>query len=102
MVTMLTTVLVAPERAAEWEQVWNRTQDYARRQAGFHSMRLLRDTTQPGHYLVLSEWESTKDFNCFVRTSGLYWLNRALELWQALPSVVYEEACAAAHSDQGN
>ena len=101
MVTMLTTVLVAPERAAEWEQVWQDAQDFARQQAGFHGMRLLRDVAQPGHYVALSEWESRNDYDRFVRTSGLYWLDRALELWQALPPVIYEEVRAGADTDTG-
>jgi heme-degrading monooxygenase HmoA len=98
---MLTTVLVTPERAAEWEQVWESARDYARRQAGFQSMRLLRDTTQPGHYMALSEWESRSNFDSFVRTSGLNWLNRGLELWQTVPPVRYEEILAGGDSDQG-
>jgi heme-degrading monooxygenase HmoA len=57
-------------------------------------MRLLRDVAQPGPYVVLSDWESRNDFDRFVRASGLYWLDRALELWQALPPVVYEEVRA--------
>jgi quinol monooxygenase YgiN len=98
---MLTTVLVAPERAAEWEKVWNVAREYARKQAGFHAMRLLRDAAQPGHYVVLSEWASRNDFDRFVQTSGLYWLDRVLELWQALPSVDYEEVRAGADTNKG-
>ena len=101
MVTMLMTVLVAPERAAEWEQGWNAALAFARRQDGFRAMRLLRDVTQPGHYVVLSEWVSREDHDRFVRASGLYWLDRAVELWQALPPVHYEEVRAGADSDQG-
>jgi hypothetical protein len=51
--------------------------------------------------VVLSEWDSSDDFNRFVRTSGLNWLDRALELWQALPAVDFEEVQAGADTDKG-
>jgi heme-degrading monooxygenase HmoA len=94
MVTMLATVLVAPDRAAEWEQVWSASEDFARQQPGFHAMRLLRNVAQPDHHVAMSDWESRNDYEQFVRASGLNWLDRAVELWGAAPPIVYEEVRA--------
>jgi quinol monooxygenase YgiN len=83
------------------QQVWTRTQHIAQQQSGFYSIRLLRDVAQPGHYVMLSEWDSRNDYDHFVRASGLYWLDRALELWQSLPPVIFEEVLANADALKG-
>lgn len=101
MITTLTSVRVAPERTAEFETVWNSAHEYARRQAGYHDMRLLRDVAQPGHYIALNEWDSRDDFDRFARTSGMNWLERGLQLWQTLPAVDFEEVQTGAVTDKG-
>ena len=91
MVTMVTTVAVQPGREEEWEAVWQQFRALQAQHPGFRKATLLRDTAQPGHYAVLSAWDSRAQYDHFRRTAGVDWVNRGLELWTAAPTLVYDE-----------
>lgn len=91
MITVLTVVDVAEGRGTEVMTMWRQLLDLARQHAGFHKATLLRDTTHAGHYAIHAEWETRTHFEDFVRTSGMTWLNRDLDLWHQTPITVYDE-----------
>jgi heme-degrading monooxygenase HmoA len=91
MVTMVTTVAVQPGREEEWEAVWRQFRALHAQHPGFRKAMLLRDTARPGHYALLSEWDSRAQFDHFVRTSGANWVNRGLALWTDGPMLVCDE-----------
>lgn len=41
----------------EWEDAWRTLREARRQYPGFRGASLLRDSSQPTHYLVLSEWD---------------------------------------------
>ena len=102
MVTMVTSVAVQPGREEEWEAVWRQLRALQAQHPGFQGATLLRDTAQPGHYAVLSEWDSRDQFDQFRRTSGVDWLNRGLALWTAAPTLVYDEVVDVVESTRSN
>jgi hypothetical protein len=46
--------------------------------------------------MLHSEWESREHVNAFVRTSGLLWLLRSLDLFAEHPTVTYFDVLADA------
>jgi hypothetical protein len=86
MIRMITVVDVAPGHEAELEQEWQSLRQAAREYAGFRGASLLRDSSEPSHYLVLSEWDGHDDLAAAMR--GLGWLKRGL---MAGPTAVYDE-----------
>jgi heme-degrading monooxygenase HmoA len=54
MIRMLTAVAVAPGHEKAWEEEWRRLGAMLRQYPGFRGATLLRDSTQPHHYLVES------------------------------------------------
>jgi heme-degrading monooxygenase HmoA len=100
MVMIVTAVAVNPGREEEWEAVWRQLRAVATAQPGFRSMTLLREGTQPGHYVVVGSWDSQAAYDQFRRRSGVEWLNRGLELWTAAPPRVYDEVVEAVESER--
>jgi hypothetical protein len=47
--------------------------------------RLLRDTDQPGRYIVYAERDDHEQFDAFVRAPGLLWLLDTTDHWIAPP-----------------
>ena len=96
MTTVVATFVMAPGLEVAWEQVWPHADALCRQQPGFRTARLLRDAHRPRRYMLHSEWESREHVNAFVRTSGLLWLLRSLDLFAEHPTVTYFEALADA------
>ena len=94
MTTVVATFVMAPDREVAWEQVWPHADALWRQQPGFRTARLLRDAHQPRRYMLHSEWESREHVNEFVRTSGLLWLLRNLDLFAEHPMVTYFDVLA--------
>lgn len=92
MAVILAIVEIAPEHEDEWQQIWRQTQQRQEEQPGFRAARRFHDTTQPGRYVFLSEWEDRADHDVMVRSLGLLWLDRALEfLARPVSILVLEE-----------
>lgn len=90
MIRMVTTVEVASGHEAAWEKAWRTLREARRQYPGFRGASLLRDSSQPTHFLVLSEWEGHDQLAEAMR--GLGWLNRDLTTdWTAGPTRVYDE-----------
>ncbi|GAC1511042.1 MAG: hypothetical protein NVS2B16_11920 [Chloroflexota bacterium] len=90
MIRMVTTVEVMPSQEAAWEEAWWTLRDARSRYPGFRGASLLRDSTRPTQYLVLSEWEGHAQLAEAMR--GLSWLNRdQMAPWAAGPTRVYDE-----------
>jgi heme-degrading monooxygenase HmoA len=70
--------------------IWRRLREAGRQYSGFRGASLLRDSSQPTHYLVLSEWDDHDQLARAMRE--LSWLNRDLTTtWTAGPTHVYDE-----------
>ena len=81
---------VAPRREDAWENEWRRLREAGRQYPGFRGASLLRDSSQPTHYLVLSEWDGHAQLARAMRELG--WLNRDRTTdWTAGPTRVYDE-----------
>ena len=91
MITILTTVEVVRGREEEFEALWRQARPTRDHYAGLRTERLLRDTDQHGHYVVLHEWDAREQFDAFVRASGMLWLLDATEHWMTPPSWSYSE-----------
>jgi antibiotic biosynthesis monooxygenase (ABM) superfamily enzyme len=90
MIRMVTTVEVAHGHEDEWEDAWRTLREARRQYPGFQGASILRDSSQPTHYLVLSEWDGHDQLAAAMR--GLSWLNRDLTTpWTAGPTRVYDE-----------
>lgn len=102
MVVIVTAVAVAAGREEEWAAVRRQLRALAAGYPGFRRMTVLRDSARPSHYVVQSEWDSRAAFEQFVRSSGIEWLNRGLELWTDAPPLVYDEVVDAVESALNN
>ncbi len=90
MIRMVTAVEVAPGHEDAWEEAWRTRREARSRYPGFQGASLLRDSTRPAHYLVLSEWEGHAQLAEAMR--GLGWLGRdQMAPWAAGPTRVYDE-----------
>ncbi len=90
MIRMVTTVEVMSGHEDAWEEAWRMLRETRRQYPGFHGASLLRDSSRPTHYLVLSEWESHDDLAEAMRELG--WLNReSTPSWTTGPLQVYDE-----------
>lgn len=90
MIRMVTAVEVAFGHEDAWEDAWRTLRETRRQYTGFHGASLLRDSSQPTHYLVLSEWDGHDELAAAMRE--LSWLNRDLTTdWTAGPTRVYDE-----------
>ncbi len=90
MIRMVTAVEVAPGREDAWEDAWRTLRDVRRHYPGFHGASLLRDSSRPSRYLVLSEWDGHPQLAVAMRDLG--WLNRDLTTaWTSEPTRVYDE-----------
>jgi len=90
MIRMVTTVEVAPGHEGAWEEAWRTVREARSRYPGFRGASLLRDSTRPTHYLVLSEWAEHAQLAAAMR--GLSWLNRdQMAAWTAGATRVYDE-----------
>jgi len=90
MIRMVTTVEVMSGHEDAWEDAWRTLRETRRQYPGFQGASLLRDSSRPAHYLVLSEWNSHDDLAEAMRTLG--WLNReSTPVWMIGPIQVYDE-----------
>ncbi len=90
MIRMVTAVEVAPGQEGAWEEAWWTLREARSRYPGFRGASLLRDSTRPRQYLVLSEWEGHAQLAEAMR--GLGWLDRDQTApWAAEPTRVYDE-----------
>ena len=90
MITIVTAVEVAPGHENDWEQEWQTLREAGRQYPGFRSATLLRDTSQPTQYLIVSEWDGHGQAAEAMRE--LSWLKRGLTApWAAGPTRVYDE-----------
>ncbi len=91
MITILTTVAVQPGREEDFEELWRQALPKRDHYPGLRTERLLRDTDQPGRYVVLHEWDEREQFNAFVRASGMLWRLDATQGWVTPLSWTYLE-----------
>ncbi|MGI8825846.1 MAG: antibiotic biosynthesis monooxygenase family protein [Chloroflexota bacterium] len=90
MIRMVTAVEVLPGQETAWEEAWWTLREARSRYPGFRGASLLRDSTRPTQYLVLSEWEGHDQLAKAMRELG--WLNRdQMAPWAAEPTHVYDE-----------
>ncbi len=90
MIRMVTAVEVAPGHEDAWEDAWRTLREARRQYPGFHGASLLRDSSRPSRYLVLSEWDGHDQLAVAMRDLG--WLNRDLTTaWTSEPICVYDE-----------
>jgi len=90
MIRMVTAVEVAPGHEGAWEEAWRTLRDARSRYPGFRGASLLRDSTRPTQYLVLSEWAEHAQLAEAMR--GLGWLDRdQMAPWAVEPTRVYDE-----------
>ncbi len=89
MIRMVTAVEVAPRHEGAWE-AWRTRRNARSRYPGFRGTSLLRDSTRPTQYLVLSEWAEHAQLAEAMR--GLGWLDRdQMAPWAVGPTRVYDE-----------
>jgi len=94
MIRMVTAVEVVPGHEGAWEEAWRTLREARSRYPGFRGASLLRDSTRPMQYLVLSEW--TEHAQLAEAMRGLGWLNRdQMAAWTAGPTRVYDEVVDA-------
>ncbi len=90
MIRMVTAVDVTPGHEGAWEEAWRTLREARSRYPGFRGASLLRDSTRPTRYLVLSEWAEHGQLAQAMR--GLSWLNRdQMVAWAVGPTRVYDE-----------
>ncbi len=90
MIRMVTVVEVAPGHEGAWEEAWRALREARSRYPGFRGASLLRDSTRPTQYLVLSEWAEHAQLAEAMR--GLGWLDRdQMAPWAVEPTRVYDE-----------
>jgi antibiotic biosynthesis monooxygenase (ABM) superfamily enzyme len=90
MIRVVIAVEISTGHEAEWEDAWRALLEARRQYPGFRGASLLRDSSQPTHYLVLSEWEGHDQLAAAMRELG--WLNRDLMTeWTIGPTRVYDE-----------
>ncbi len=90
MIRMVTAVEVAAGQEDAWEQAWWTLREARSQYPGFRGASLLRDSTQPTQYLVLSEWEEHAQLADAMR--ALSWLDRnQMTPWTEEPTRVYDE-----------
>ena len=91
MITVMATFVMAPELEVVWEEVWPQAYAVWSRYPGLRDARLLRDVAEPARYVLHSEWEEREHVNAFVRSSGLLWLIRGLDLCAEHPAFRFFE-----------
>jgi len=90
MIRMVTAVEVTSGHEAAWEEAWRTLRDARSRYPGFRGASLLRDSTRPTQYLVLSEWAEHAPLAEAMR--GLGWLGRdQMVAWATGLMRVYDE-----------
>jgi heme-degrading monooxygenase HmoA len=90
LIRVVTAVEVASGHEDAWEDAWRTLRETRRQYPGFRGASLLRDSSQPAHYLVLSEWDGHDQLAEMMRE--LSWSNRDLTTdWTAGPTRVYDE-----------
>ncbi len=90
MIRMVTAVEVALGHEGAWEEAWRTLREARSRYPGFRGASLLRDSTRPTQYLVLSEWAEHAQLAEAMR--GLGWLDRDQRVpWAVGPTRVYDE-----------
>ena len=90
MISMVTTVQVAPGHDDTFEDAWQSIREELRRHPGFRGASLLRDSSRPNHYVVLTGWDGHDQLAAAMRE--LTWLQRDLTAdWTAGPFHVYDQ-----------
>jgi antibiotic biosynthesis monooxygenase (ABM) superfamily enzyme len=90
MIRRVTAVEVASGHEDAWEGAWRALREARRQYPGFRGASLLRDSSQPTHYLVLTDWDGHDQLAAAMR--GLGWLDRDLTTyWTSGPTRVYDE-----------
>ena len=65
MVISVGTRSVTPGKEAEWEALWGRMHELARRQQGFRSARLMKSKEHLNKYTLIVEWDNESDWDRF-------------------------------------
>jgi heme-degrading monooxygenase HmoA len=87
---MVTTVQVAPGHEDTFEDAWQSIREELGQHAGFRGASLLRDSSRPNHYVVLTGWDGHDQLADAMRE--LTWLHRDLTTeWTAGPFHVYDQ-----------
>jgi heme-degrading monooxygenase HmoA len=89
MITVVATFVLHPEINIVWEEVWPQTYAAWSRQPGLRGAHLLRDVTRPARYVLYSEWEGREHANAFMRSSGMLWFLRGMNLCVEHPTFLY-------------
>jgi antibiotic biosynthesis monooxygenase (ABM) superfamily enzyme len=90
MIRRVTAVEVASGHEDAWENAWRALREARRQYPGFRGASLLRDSSQPTHYLVMTDWDGHDQLAAAMRRLG--WLDRDLTTyWTTGPTRVYDE-----------
>ena len=60
---------VPAEATARFEQSWRQRAGRVDGMPGFRGLEVLRDGSEPGHYIVLTRWEARADFEGWANSS---------------------------------
>ena len=61
-------VSVPSEQAGKFEMGWSHRAGQVDQMPGFRGMDVLRDTGEPGHYIVMTRWDSRADFDAWLNS----------------------------------
>jgi heme-degrading monooxygenase HmoA len=68
---------VIPGKEAEFEHGFRAVAEKLKGVAGHVDSRLFQDVSQPGSYLIFSEWRTQEDFQAFIQSDAF----RAVANW---------------------
>ena len=62
MIVSMFQVRVPEQAIARFEQSWQQRGGRVDAMPGFRGLEVLRDGSEPGHYIVLTHWETREDY----------------------------------------
>lgn len=92
MIRMVIDAEVVSRHEDVWEDTWRTFLEKRREYPGFRWASILRDSEQPTHYLVLSDWDGHDQLGTAMRAGGLAWMNQgATPAWTMEAPRIYDE-----------
>ncbi len=86
MVISVGTRSVTPGKEDEWEALWGRMHELARRQPGFRSARLMKSKEHLNKYTLIVEWDSEGDWDRFYELPDVQTLTQqSFTMFKAAP-----------------
>jgi heme oxygenase (mycobilin-producing) len=62
MIVSMFQVRVPEQAVARFEQSWQQRAGRVDSMPGFRGLEVLRDGNEPGHYIILTHWETREDY----------------------------------------